>query len=78
MGYHFRDQSDANCTIKYNKLLGTVLIAGGRIADPRANKVANVDREHDIKSWTGLDSYEKIKNLANDRKSWRACSMSTF
>jgi len=27
----------------------------------------------DIKSWTGLDSYEKIKNLANDRKSWRAC-----
>jgi len=29
----------------------------------------------DIKSWTGLDSYEKIKNLANDRKSWRACSI---
>jgi len=56
MGYHFRDQSDANCTIKYNKLVGTVLIAGGRIADPRANKVANVDREHDIKKldWTGF------------------------
>jgi len=29
----------------------------------------------DIKSRTGLDSYEKIKNLANDRKSWRACSI---
>jgi len=29
----------------------------------------------DIKSWTRLDSYEKIKNLANDRKSWRACSI---
>jgi len=29
----------------------------------------------DTKSWTGLDSYEKIKNLANDRKSWRACSI---
>ena len=29
----------------------------------------------DIRSWTGLDSYEKIKNLANDRKSWRACSI---
>jgi len=29
----------------------------------------------DIKSWTGLDSYEKIKNLANDRKSWWACSI---
>ena len=29
----------------------------------------------DIKSWTGLDSYEKIKNLAKDRKSWRACSI---
>jgi len=29
----------------------------------------------DIKSWTGLDSYEKIKNLANNRKSWRACSI---
>jgi len=27
----------------------------------------------DIKSWTRLNSYEKIKNLANDRKSWRAC-----
>ena len=22
-----------------------------------------------------IDSYEKIKNLANDRKSWRACSI---
>ena len=29
----------------------------------------------DIRSWTGLDSYEKIKNLANDRKPWRACSI---
>jgi len=30
---------------------------------------------NDIKSWTGLDSYEKIKNLGNDRKSLRACSI---
>jgi len=29
----------------------------------------------DVKSWTGLDSYEKIKNLANDSKSRRACSI---
>jgi len=29
----------------------------------------------DIKSWTGLDSYEKIKNFVNDRKSWRACNI---
>ena len=29
----------------------------------------------DIKSWTGLDSYEKIKNRGNDKKSLRACSI---
>jgi len=29
----------------------------------------------DIKSWTGLDSCEKIKKIANNRKSWRACSI---
>jgi len=33
----------------------------------------------EIKSWTKLDSYEKIKNLANDRKSWSLQHyMSTF
>jgi len=32
-------------------------------------------RLDDIKSWTGLDSYEKIRNLANNRKSWTACSI---
>ena len=29
----------------------------------------------DIKSWTKMDTYEKIKMLASDRKKWRALTI---